>query len=267
MAGVARLHPDVRQLFGDVDGELVHTLFAAGRADDPPEGPFRGTERTDQRALAAVPQGAQDTGLRPAGAERAERRRVLEIRPFGPIGERLGGGLQERPGEQRLGGREVGVLRTPEPIEHLPLVLLSGGREPRGRLREGKRRDLLDQGEKGQERGEESREIEPVAQRPRQARRLSRAVPGGEAGVERFLEAGDALVEAQGLGGEGVRSGELRGALDPPLPLPGRRPRLVPPGLAHTTHDGTSPPTGATRRRAAWSARPRARPRCPCRRG
>src|SRR6185312_593191 len=99
VAGVARFDADVRVLLGDVDGELFDVLFAAGGADDAPEIPLRGTERADQRALAAISHGPQDADLWPAGADGAEERRVVDLRLLGVIGEMLGVGLQEDPGD------------------------------------------------------------------------------------------------------------------------------------------------------------------------
>src|SRR6266852_640996 len=79
-AGVAGFYADVAVLFGDVDGQLLDVFFAAGGTDDPPEFPLRGAERADQRTLAAVALRSQDSDLRPAGAERAERGRAVELR-------------------------------------------------------------------------------------------------------------------------------------------------------------------------------------------
>src|SRR4051812_49213628 len=271
MAGVARFDADVRVLLGDVDGELFDVLLAAGGAYDAPEVPLRGTERADQRALAAVSHGSQDAHLRPAGADGTEKGRFMDLPRLGVIGEMLGVGLQERPGDQLLGGiegrRTAGRAGPPEVIQHLFPAHGSRVAQAQGRVREGSRRDLLNERKKRREPGEKNEQLELVAEPSRRALNLRRAVAGGEADVERFLKARDVLVEAQTLGGEREPSSELGRPLDSLVPLIADHSCSVTRGRSdRTRRDGTAGPICASRRRARSTRRRPARPPCPCRR-
>ena len=144
------------------------------------------------------------------------------VPPCGAVGEVLGVGLQQGPGEQRLRLGEKCCVLSPEFVEHLLPTHALCGAQGRGRLRKGARSDVLDEGEELCEPGEEDQQRELVAQRARRTRRprcLRSALPGDEVAVERFLEARDVLVEAQPLSGERMSYGELTGALDPLVPL------------------------------------------------
>jgi hypothetical protein len=82
-AGVAALHPNVREFLRRVDRKFGVIFLAAAGTDEAAELPLGEAESAEQAAAASVPLLAEDAERRLAIAERAERRCVafqLQIR-------------------------------------------------------------------------------------------------------------------------------------------------------------------------------------------
>jgi len=74
LAGFAGFDAHVRELLGDVDGELVFGFFAAGGAEKAAKVPFAHTEGAEKEALAAVSFETKRAKHRQGAAARAEAR-------------------------------------------------------------------------------------------------------------------------------------------------------------------------------------------------
>src|SRR5260370_32529046 len=127
------------ELFGRIHGELLHLLFLACRANEPPVIPLRRTERTDERALGAVPFLAKDADLRSSRAEGAEGGGADRRERFRVVSEIFGVWLQKRPGKQFIRGGEAGRTSgsaLPKFTDHFLRARGSLGAQFTGRLRQ-----------------------------------------------------------------------------------------------------------------------------------
>ena len=95
LAGVARFDAHMRELLGDIDGELVFRFFAAGRTKQAAKIPFAHTKRAEEEALATVAFDPESADHGQGTATRADAGRGARLRHGQAGGERLRVGLQK----------------------------------------------------------------------------------------------------------------------------------------------------------------------------
>lgn len=99
-ASVAGFRADVRELFGNEDGEFGFVGFAAARAEDAAEIPFGGAEAAEEGAFGAVAFGAEDAENGECGAKRTAVGGGSHRWDGGLGGKKSGVGLEESAGEE-----------------------------------------------------------------------------------------------------------------------------------------------------------------------
>lgn len=112
LATLAALHANVRELLGNVNGQLVLALFTAGGTQNAPKLPLERTDRADERAPATVAFGPQHADDRASATKRADARRRIEMRRLHALSEEFEAGLEERTREKCVDRIIRGVARV-----------------------------------------------------------------------------------------------------------------------------------------------------------
>src|SRR3989442_13546498 len=102
-AGIASFHANVRELFRDVDRQLVLGFLTARGAQNPAKLPFLQTKGADQESLAAVALRPQDAQKRARLAQRTHPRCHHDGGPRKLCRAEFRAGLEKRSEERRVG--------------------------------------------------------------------------------------------------------------------------------------------------------------------